>query len=296
MKSLNQFLLIACVLLSTFTYSQTPKLKITEAYLTGGFSNGEMRTTSHADFQLLAPNSLILENNSGALDATPIYYSPYRSSGGFSLQTGIQFIDKKNDKLKNNPTIRLGLGYGRVSQFNGWSSTEDRTAYDTLIGQNTGEVHYLDSIKSKTINGNYTYERITLDASIIFRTNHESRWSVYGGLGFSFGMSINAHTTLTYREMNYTNIRGYTNNAPLYLPVNGEGVYNEHHQNKSALGGSVYVPLGVDFRLGDGSTFWNMFHLFAEAQPGVNFQNVPELDKTISQTGILLNTGIRVKW
>lgn len=296
MRSSNQFLLIACTFLSTITFSQTPKIKVTEAYLLAGFSDGEMRSTSHSDFQLLAPNSSILENNSGALDATPSFYSPYRSNSGFSLQTGIQFVDKEDGKLKNNPTLRLGFRYGRVNQFSGWSTTEERSAYDTLIGQNTGEVHYLDSVKSKTINGNYVYERISLDASLIFRTNQDLRWSVYGGVGLSVGLSINANTNIQYSESDDTEIRGHSNNASNYYGMNENNAMTENHTNKSSIGGSLYVPVGVDFRLGKNSPFWKMFHLYAEAQPGISFQNIPELDKTISQTGLFLNTGIRVRW
>lgn len=296
MLSSNQILLIGCVLLSTFVFGQVPKLKITEGYIIAGYSNAEIRNPSHSDFHMLAPNSLILENNPGALDNTPHYYSPYRSSGGFSLQTGIQFFDKEKNELRKTPTLRLGIRYARVNQFSGWSNIEERTPYDTLTGQNTGSVHYLDSIKSKSVNGNYDYEQISLDASFIFRTNQDLRWSVYGGLGFSFGVSLNAQTNISYSELEYTNIRGYSNHVPNYIIVNGEGVIREHHQNKSSIGGSLYVPLGVDFRLGNTSPFWKMFHLFAEAQPGVSFHSIPELDRTVTQSYIIFNSGIRVRW
>jgi len=296
MTSSNQFLLVACTLFSTFVFSQEPKLKITEAYIVTGYLNGESNNSSHADFQMLAPNSEILENNPGSLDASPMYYSPYNSSGGFALQTGIQFLDKEKNELRKTPTLRLGFRYARVNQFNAWSYVEERTPYDTLIGQNTGNTHYLDSVKSKSINGDYMHERISIDASLIFRTNQDLRWSVYGGIGLSIGMSLNANTNLYYSESNYTDIRGDSNGGYYYQNVNGEGVINENYRNKSSVGGSFYVPLGVDFRLGKSSPFWNMFHLFAEVQPGISFQNIPELDRTLSKSHIIFNSGIRVKW
>lgn len=296
MRSSNQFLLIMFTFFSTFVYSQEPRLKITEAYITTGFSGGESSSSSHSDFQMLAPNSQILENNPGALDASPEYYSPYRSSGRVSLQTGIQFLNKEKNEFRKSPTLRLGLRYTNVNQINAWTTIEERTPYDTLIGQNTGSVHYLDSVKSKSINGDYVYERISLDASLIFRTNQDLRWSVYGGIGFSFGLSMNANTDLSYSESNFTDVRGQSNEEPYYYGMNNDNARTENHKNKNAIGGSLYVPFGVDFRLGKNSPFWNMFHLYAEAQPGISFQNIPELDKTISQTGMFLNSGIRVRW
>ncbi|MEX1190837.1 MAG: hypothetical protein WED10_11560 [Brumimicrobium sp.] len=293
MKLSNQIFLLACTLVSTFSYSQVPKLKITEVYLTGGFSNNEISNASHADFQLLAPNSNILEQNAETFDNASSYYSPYRTNGGFSLQTGIQFVDKESGNLKKNPTLRLGLRYGNVNQLNGWSTTEELSAYDTLVSQNTGELHYLDSINRRTVTGNYSSEQISLDASLIFRTNQDLRWSVYGGLGLSVGFTINATTNIEYREKNDTEIRGYSSD---YYYIEDENIITENYRNKSSIIGSLYAPIGVDFRLGKNSPFWNMFHLFAEAQPSINFYNIPELNRTESYTTLFFNTGIRVRW
>jgi hypothetical protein len=271
-------------------------LKLTEVYLTAGSLNGQTSAGSHSDYQFLAPGSQILENNPGALDAKSQFYSPYSSSGGFSLQTGIQFLNRENNEYRSNPTLRVGLRYASINQFSDWSTSEDRTAYDTLVGQNTSNIYYLDSVRSKTVRGNYEYEQISIDASLIFRTKDELRWSVYGGVGVRFGLSINAKTSIGYDESEYTNVRGYSNemSIPTYAYL-GSGI-NESYQNKNSFGGSAYLPLGVDFRIGKDSPFWNMFHLYAEAQPGIMFKNIPEIDRTVVESYLTINSGIRVRW
>jgi hypothetical protein len=245
---------------------------------------------------LLAPGSQILENNPGGLDDTPNYYSPYNTSGGFSFQTGIQFLNKDNNEYRSSPTLRVGLSYSRINQFSDWSTSEDRTPYDTLVGQNTSNVYYLDSVTSRTLRGNYEYEQISIDASLIFRTKDKYRWSVYGGVGINFGLSINPQTSINYDESEYTNVRGYTNEMPIPMMINGENGVTETYQNKNYFGGSAYLPLGVDFRIGKNSAFWNMFHLYAEARPGMMFQNIPELERTVVESYITINSGVRVRW
>jgi hypothetical protein len=69
----------------------------------------------------------------------------------------------------------------------------------------------------------------------------------------------------------------------------------ELYSLKTVIGGSVYLPAGVDFRIGKRREFWKPVHLFYEIRPQVLYTNIPELGSSL-RGGIQQGFGIRVKW
>jgi hypothetical protein len=57
----------------------------------------------------------------------------------------------------------------------------------------------------------------------------------------------------------------------------------------------AYLPLGVDFRIGNKRDFWKRIHLFYEARPSINMTAIPEL-RTITNASIFHGLGVKVKW
>jgi hypothetical protein len=59
------------------------------------------------------------------------------------------------------------------------------------------------------------------------------------------------------------------------------------------MGGSIYLPMGIDFRIGKNRPFWKQTHLFYELKPSMNLtaiQNSSTLITGVFQHGL----GLRV--
>ena len=239
------------------------------------------------DFKALAPNSDLLNMNFS--DYTS--YSGFTISGStlFAASVGLNFADKQKSSYKKNPQLRIGIAFANTNVFGGGYFKEERKPYDTLVSSQSGLATYIDSLTMKSVNVNYSSEQLRMDASLIFRTNQEKRWSLYTGIGMSAGWAINAYTGVSYfvsRQTQESTNSSYSGNA-------GEtDLVTEHFQNKTGGGFSSYLPLGIDFRIGKKREFWQHLHLYYEIKPSVNVTMIPEL-KTFINAGVQEGLGIR---
>jgi hypothetical protein len=190
--------------------------------------------------------------------------------------------------------LRLGVSYFSTTLLSTDFNKEDRKTYDTLISSQTGQTVYADSVITKMYNMYYSSEQLRLDASLIFRTNPESRWSLFTGIGITAGVSVKASTNIEYsgsdsNEFRYMNGNISTQNW-------WKTSKTESHKNKNNVTASAFVPIGVDFRLGSKREFWKKIHLFYEMRPGINITSIPELGVVTNislQHGLI---GVRVSW
>ena len=66
------------------------------------------------------------------------------------------------------------------------------------------------------------------------------------------------------------------------------------YTNKMQSTIAVYVPLGIDFKMGTKKSFWKPIHVFFETRLSIQYYNIPELDSRIQ--GNAYNAfGIRYK-
>src|SRR5690606_33840629 len=131
--------------------------------------------------------------------------------------------------------------------------------YDTLTSSQTGQVVYIDSVYTQNYSMDYVSEQLRLDGSVIFRTNPEGRWSLYAGIGFTVGLSVNATTEIYYSkygriETRYPN--GQTSHSYQYYYPGSYISKTETFRNKTNFSVSPYIPMGVDFRIGKKREFW----------------------------------------
>ena len=209
---------------------------------------------------------------------------------------GLQFSDKQKSAYKANPLLRLGISYFSGTSITSAFYKEERFPYDTLTSSQTGQVIYIDSINSKSYSMNYSSEQLRLDASLIFRTNPEARWSLFAGIGVNAGLSINASTDIYFNRYESSDTRFINGNGSSpYGYSNTDNSKSENFKNKSNFGLSTYIPMGVDFRIGKKKEFWKRTHLFYELRPGVNITSIPEL-RTITNSSIQHGIGLRVSW
>lgn len=248
-----------------------------------------------ADFQKMAPQSSILKTD----------LSGYTKSGGFGFDAdamltvlmGIQFSDKQRTAYKKNPLLRLGISYLSGGIINGYFNQNMTKPYDTLTSSQNGQVLYRDSIINRSVSMNYRSQQIRLDASFIFRTNPEARWSLYAGIGLTAGVSLNASTNISYNSSNTISNDNNNNNGGFFGNYySGSSNYRtESYKNATNIGASVYIPMGVDFRLGRKREFWKRTHLFYEARPSINMSSIPELGTMLNAT-VQQGIGLRVSW
>lgn len=266
------------------------RICVKEFYIHTGLFSERNTSGTLKDFQTLAPQSVLL--NRDLKDYSSSQGISLISNTMFSMLLGIQFSDKKKTAYKTNPLLRLGLSYFSGSTLTGNLFKEDRKTFDTLTSAQTGQITLVDSVNSRSYGMNYRYEQLRIDGSLIFRTKPEARWSLFAGIGITAGLSINANTEIYYSQSKSTQTRN-SNSVSSSSAFSAGGEWKmERIRNKNNFGMSAYIPLGIDFRIGNKKEFWKRMHLFYELRPGINMTSIPELRNT---TNVILQQGLGLK-
>jgi hypothetical protein len=269
---------------------------VTDIYLQNGFMVSRSISANIDDFRRLAPESQILKTNFNGYthyNNYDIIYNDYNTNAGFAF-SALLARDLRNRRTGiSNPNrqFRIGLTYISQTGFSNSMRKERHHIYDT-VSTPQGNLYY-DSVETKTVQMKYGSEQIRLDVSLIFRTDANARWSLYGGIGLSAGTSLNSFIQIYQNTSNYIQTRG----ALIGYNYANSGVYDYHEETfrmKPNYGANVYIPLGVDFRMGRKRPFWKRLHLYMEMRPGISMMAIPGLPAFT--TGQMHNGfGLRVK-
>lgn len=269
--------------LGALTFAQTEtdkKVSITEVQLFPGSLIYPVPQLTLAEMNAFAPNSMILAKDFSGFSSSN--YNTVFTNQSFSALLGLSF------KSKPNPLLRIGVNYSHKTNFIGSAYRDEVYAYDTLTSSQTGEQYYLDSTISKSVYMDQSAEQLALDASLLFRTDPEARWSLQGGVGLMLGFSFNSSTRLSYNE--YTTVP-YGNSTQ----TGSNGSQFEHFRNENYLSTALYLPFGVDFRIGKKRAFWNRIHLFYELRPTLSIAAIPEWN-SLTQFNLKQGIGVKIKW
>lgn len=280
MTSIKKLSVCFIVFQTVIGFGQDEKTKncsINEAQLFSGMNIYSVQQLTLTEMNPFAPNSSILAKDYSGFNSSA--YKTIYSNQSFSALIGIGF------KEQPNYLIRVGVNYSSKTNFIGSAGRMDSYAYDTLTSSQTGEQFYLDSVVYKSVDFNQSVEQFSLDASFLFRTNPEKRWSLQGGIGFMLGTSLNSITHLSYYQWTSTPNEMFTNQKNEY----------EQFRNKNYLTTSLFLPLGIDFRIGNKREFWKLIHLFYEARPSVGISVIPE-SSTQTQFYLAQGIGLKIKW
>ncbi|MBI4930025.1 MAG: hypothetical protein HY841_04620 [Bacteroidetes bacterium] len=288
-KFLLAIILLANSFLSFGQEKQTKQSKriiISDIFVQAGFINRTPTFGTLNDFKLLAPQSVLLNND----------FSEYSKTFGWSLKklysisTGIKFRNKEKGVYKSNPILRLGVSYFSGSILSGGMYKFERKPCDTVYSTQTWQTIYIDSVTWRSYKMNYISDQIRFDGSFIFHSNIQTRFSLFTGLGITAGLSINTFTDIYYDKSDRTEDRG---GSTRYYSSSMD--ISEKFVNKNNLGFSVYIPVGIDFRIGKKNAFWKQIHLFYELKPGINMTSIPEL-RDITNANFQHGVGLRVSW
>jgi hypothetical protein len=284
-------LILICFYLSASSQEnasdEQSSIAITDVFLQLGSFTERTAGGSLENFRKLAPQSQMLSEDLS--DFSGSGGTTYNGNTLFSISLGLQFQDEEKNKRKGNPLLRLGLTYLGGSAISSNIYKNERFPIDTLVSTQTGQIYVVDSVSDESYFMEYISDQIRLDAALIFRTNPEARWSLYGGVGIAFGVSLNARTEIYYNNFLFDDDYHGRENSRY-------GTYqSERFNNEMNFGLMTYIPLGVDFRLGKNKEFWKRTHLYYEVSPGINFTTIPEL-KTFANPSIRNGLGLRVNW
>ncbi len=291
--------LISLIFISIFTcnllFSQTEKplssktSRISDFYIQPAIFVQRTPIGSLNEFKNLALGSkLLLTNFDEYLNSS---YTTISGNSVFSIAVGLKLNSKENNL--SNTTLKLGInyltGYGLTNNYN----KTDRKRYDTLTSSQTNQQTFVDSVTNTSYNVSYSYNQLRLDGSLIFSTNSQARWSLYTGLGANLGVSIDANTEISYNKYSVKETVFPNGNTSLEnYKFDRENYTTETFRNKTNIGLSAYVPLGIDFRIGKKNEFWKRAHLYYELRPGLNMTTIPEL-RTIINPSIQYGLGFR---
>jgi hypothetical protein len=264
----NQLLFIAFFIFSNLN----AQIKITQIHInSGSFMDIDQSKNKLSDFSLLAPGSDILSNDFSAYQTNGYYFSgglmrdnPFlsNSSNFQSIQLGLSFAKCPKG------TLRIGISNVHSELLNTAGFKYESYVVDTLISSQTGQMYYVDSSISNYYNGNYSNDQLRLDAAYIFEINAGKRWAFHAGLGLSIGMSYRSTTTLLTEEY-IQPYSGFESNA------NSENIESESYGNFMVMGGSAYIPLGINFKLGNKREFWKPFVIYNEFRPTIQLNSIP---------------------
>lgn len=265
---------------------QSKKIIISDIFILSGFINRTPTFATLNDFKFLAPESTLLNNN----------FSDYTQTFGFSIKSmysmllDIRFRSKGKNVYKSNPQLRLGFSYFSGVILSGGLHKFERKPCDTLYSTQTWQTIYIDSVTWSSYKMNYTSDQIRFDGSFIFQTHSQARLTLFTGLGLTAGLSINASSDIYYDKVARTEERG--NGTPYFYSNSST---SEKFINKNNLGFSLYIPIGVAYRIGKKNPFWKQIHLFYEGRPGINLTSIPEL-RNITNANFQHGLGLRISW
>lgn len=280
MKTIKLMVLGLCLPFLGTAQTTTPALRINEAYMSIGGINSMGAGLSQGTYEKLASNSLLLAEDYGN-------YFSYYGSGNFKAGIGLQFRNKEKSGFRNHMELRLGVAYSGYNGYSSYNNNRTYTPYDTLVSQQTGSEYYIDSVSVEYASVRHTFDLLSFDASLIFRTNSEARWSLYGGLGASFGTSLYANTYVSNGLYSY--LTGATTGGSYQTHSSTDGDY-ETYSNSSNSSFTVYVPVGLDFRVANNNQFFNKLHFYTEVTPSFSLRNINSYE-TIKSPAIGINFG-----
>lgn len=286
MKKL-QLLLFALFVVNGITAQEnTPKIRLSEFHFQNGIVFNSNQRFGVMDFKRLAPNSELLAQDLSSFYGNNDFFDNFPNSSNYtSIQLGLTFHSKPN------PLWRIGISHVVLGDISKDFSRYTTLPYDTLTSSQTGEQYFLDSIYDEGLSMRYSAQQLRLETSLIFRTDPLKRWSLYAGVGMTFGISYMATTTIDYRISSSLS----SSNFQSYYSTNDYQEKQEYFMNETNWSSSFFIPMGVDFCLGKKREFWKRMHVYYEMKPSITYTSIPEL-KRITNVNMINSFGLKVSF
>lgn len=282
------FLLCTAALFAQETESRSFFAKADHIYVQSSFSYENFETPTIFDFINLSP---YLTPTQEILSYRQL---PMRAMS-FSLMPKLGFDLGKGERSSfwAHSELRLGLGFRQAILLREEMYRNEIFGVDTLLYLGSGEKMPVDSINNKVYKMFYVTRGVQLSAEWILRSNTAKGISFYGGAG------INA----AYQFANYTYIR-HEQNIAVGGRLEVEGLYFRKYREmrtieyespaRSSLSATVFLPLGIQLRVGRKSKHKEAAFLYYEARPAWSYARIPELERNLSAFTLGHSLGLRV--
>jgi hypothetical protein len=267
--------------------SDKKKIAVREFHLLNGSVYNSPLNSTYADFQALAPNSGLLKNDFSSFGSMDFSFGRPQSNKFHAFYIGLQLSDKEKTGFIESPRLRLGLIYSNTKFLSRGLYKTENTPYDTLTSSQTGEQFFIDSIYSQTYFMDHSVEQLKLDAALIFRSNDDYRFSLHAGIGAMAGMTVRSVIDIAYEESRTATYGNNSNDS--YTRT------TENFTSRNGFAGALYIPFGMNLRLGKNREFWKHVNLYMESRASMNFVAVPEL-KTFTTFGLSNSLGLKITW
>jgi hypothetical protein len=274
------------------TESSKTKVRISGAYLMWGNRSSSYIPPGY--------NENIESLSGGVVQFNPNHSNAYAFISLRILMGGITLDIVPKNKSNHLHQLRAGFsfnGQNHIGQvYNYKTQLLSRTYIDTITSSATGNTFavYRDSMYSESSSATHTNRYATLDFSYVFRLNPEKTLSLYGGLGLGLGLIYNATTTVSETRQNYVTQNYYFTQPPsgqMHYGTNQES-YERVIRNKPGFGMDIFIPLGINLRLGKDADVWKHISLFTEIRPTLSLQHTSQTGSN-SFTGTTRLFGVR---
>lgn len=270
-----QLLIMAVLAVLNLQAKDSCRLKLTEAYITGGGYSAMSQRITHAQYSGYLPESKILKENYQGM----VNHGIHMNTEAYMVNLILGF----KVKPKDGPTLRMGLNIGGGSSIHGSYSKRETRRIDTLVSPRTGSTVYIDSVYNEYYDFNTRADLLQLDLSMIWRTRNPNNLTFYGGLGAFIGTSFNVFSEIRHYKYEYRQNETDENNY-YYRSYGNDYSLDETESFKSAnhLSFGAYVPIGVDLRLSKKKEFWKHFHLVFESRAQLQVYKFTGLSRDVN--------------
>lgn len=271
------------------------KIKIDHIQVSvGGEIGASPMMMSNEDFSKLAPNTNLYSSSSIEDIRMGQVFSWNATS--LKIQLGWRPSSKDGQGKNQHRAWRTGLtAYG--FQTNLYSTIkESQFRIDTLYQSSNGLIYgFVDSTERSYSNGYYKATTIKLDLSHIWSTGLDSRINLFAGLGVNAGLNLAPRTEILNNRWRSTSVVDMQGTI-----ISSSGSYDsnvdlerEIFHNKMGWAMSAYIPMGIDFRVGQKREYLRNLHLFSEIRPTLNYVHVPETRGYLFPT---IQSTLGLKW
>lgn len=284
-----------CILNGTAQEVVKKKIKIDHVQVSmGGELGASPMMMSREDFSKLAPNANLYP--SSPLEDIRMGQVFSWNASSFNIQMGWRPTMANSQEKSQHRAWRAGLtAYG--FQTNLYSAiTESQTRVDTLYQSSNGLVYgYIDSTDRKFSNGYYQATTVKLDLSHIWSTGLDKRLNLFVGLGLNAGLNLAPKTEIIINHWRSTSV---VDTQGTIISSNGSYDSNvdfqrETFHNKTGWTTAAYLPLGIDFRVGQKREYLKNLHVYSEIRTALNYIQVPETRGYLFPT---VQSTLGVKW
>ncbi len=256
-------------------------------YVQSSFS-WEHYASSLSDFMRLSPYLNAANDLSDYAD-----FSLRGLSSSLMLKGGYELKKKNGSRGRLHPELRLGLGFRQAVLLREQLYLNEQYRVDTLVSLSNGEKLLIDSFVNKVYHLFYVSRGVQFSGEILFRSNPEALISVFAGAGFGAAFQF-ANKTLV--RLNENGRVGGGMEA-------GDVIFHRYvyyrktlsvSPSRSSLSVTLYLPLGMQLRVGRKTEYRGAAYIYFEALPLWSYARIPELNRNLNGFSLGHSLGLRV--